>query len=229
MLDPAGVDAVLLDAGGVLLLPSPDGMRRALAPFAAAPDDETCFRAHYSSTNALDDLDVVDWRAVDRMLARALGVAEEHLDAAADAIGGVYLSEAWVPVPGAAEALRALQAAGYGLAVVSNALGTMEEQLAAHEICSVIGGTAAEVSIVVDSAVVGVDKPDPRIFGFALDALGAPPERCIYVGDTTYFDVAGAEAAGLLPVHLDPFGDCRHRGHVHQRSLDELVGSLVPV
>ena len=227
MLDRARVDAVLLDAGGVLLLPSPEGMRRAVAPFGAEPDDAACFRAHYASTNALDDLEVVDWRAVDRVLARALGVPEEHLDEAAVAIGGVYLSEAWVPVPGAAEALRAFQASGYRLAVVSNALGTMEAQLAGHEICSTAGGAAAEVSIVVDSAVVGVEKPDPRIFGFALDALRVPPDRCIYVGDTTYFDVAGAAAAGLLPVHLDPFGDCPHAAHLHARGLDELLEVLV--
>lgn len=228
MLDPAAIDAVLFDAGGVLLLPPPDALRRAVAPFGADPDDDTCFRAHYGSTGVVDGAGVLDWRAVDRIVAHALGVEDEHLDDAAVAVGEVYLDGPWLPIPGAAEALRSLQAAGYRLAVVSNAAGTMEAELADHEICSVTGGAAAEVSVVVDSAVVGVEKPDPRIFGFALDALGVPAARCAYVGDTVYFDVDGARAAGLLPVHLDPYDHCDDDDHLHARGLAEVVGWLVP-
>src|SRR4051794_39706451 len=43
------VEAVLLDAGGVLLLPDPTAMRRAVARFGVAPDDDLCARAHYAA------------------------------------------------------------------------------------------------------------------------------------------------------------------------------------
>jgi putative hydrolase of the HAD superfamily len=81
---------------------------------------------------------------------------------------------------------------------------------------------------VVDSAVVGVAKPDPAIFGIALDALGVPASRTVlYVGDSLRYDVAGAVAAGLQPVHLDPYGLCPlPSGHPHVRSLAELARTL---
>ncbi len=82
--------------------------------------------------------------------------------------------------------------------------------------------------MVVDSAVVGVAKPDPAIFSIALDALGVPASRTVlYVGDSLRYDVAGAVAAGLQPVHLDPHGFCPlPSGHPHVRSLAELARIL---
>jgi putative hydrolase of the HAD superfamily len=226
VLDPTLIDAVVLDAGGVLLLPDPAALRELLAPFGVEPDAERCRWAHYASTRAVDELGQPDWRSIDRAVAAELGVPEARLDAATDAIDTAYNHRNWVPIEGAAEALRALQAAGYALAVVSNASGTMEAQLAQHEVCSVTGGTHAEVAVVVDSAVVGVEKPDPAIFDFALDALGVSADRCVYVGDTVFFDVNGARAAGLHPLHVDPYGRCPHDDHPHLTSITDLVASL---
>jgi putative hydrolase of the HAD superfamily len=63
------------------------------------------------------------------------------------------------------------------------------------------------VACVVDSHVVGVAKPDPRIFEPALAALGLPASpRVAYVGDTVFYDVRAAAAAGLTPLLHDPFG-----------------------
>jgi len=88
--------------------------------------------------------------------------------------------------------------------------------------------TGVRVGVVVDSAVVGVAKPDPAIFGIALDALGVPASRTVlYVGDSLRYDVAGAVAADLQPVHLDPHGFCPlPSGHPHVRSLAELARIL---
>lgn len=81
----------------------------------------------------------------------------------------------------------------------------------------------AKVAIVIDSHVVGVEKPDPRIFELALSALDLPADRCVYVGDTVYFDVSGARNAGILPLHFDPFGLCPDDDHEHLSDLAELV------
>ncbi len=80
------------------------------------------------------------------------------------------------------------------------------------------------VGVVIDSAVVGVAKPDPAIFYLALNALGVPPGGTVlHVGDSLRYDVAGALAAGLQPVHLDPYGFCpAPGGHPHVRSLADL-------
>jgi putative hydrolase of the HAD superfamily len=79
---------------------------------------------------------------------------------------------------------------------------------------------------VIDSHLVGIEKPDPRIFKLALDAIDVAPERSLYVGDTVRFDVKGALAAGLRPVHVDPYDLC-DGPHSHIGSLAELTDWLV--
>jgi putative hydrolase of the HAD superfamily len=209
------IKAVVLDAGGVLLVPDPEAIRELLGPLGAAPDDETCRQAHYASMGELDRLGEADWPQIDRVFAAVAGVPPDRIEDAIPLIEEIYMRRRWVPCHGAAEALRSLQQRGLQLAVVSNASGTMEQQLLEHRICSVDGGDEAEVAVVVDSDVVGVEKPDPRIFAFALDALGLEADRCVYVGDTVWFDVQGARAAGLRPVHVDPYGHCADDDHPH--------------
>ena len=52
---------------------------------------------------------------------------------------------------------------------------------------------------VVISGEVGVKKPDPRIFSFALDKAGLNPAEVAYVGDTQE-DMQAARAAGIFPI-----------------------------
>jgi putative hydrolase of the HAD superfamily len=76
------------------------------------------------------------------------------------------------------------------------------------------------VAVVLDSFVVGIEKPQPAIFHRALDALGVPAGQTLHVGDTGWADVAGARAAGVRPVHLDPHGFCpRPDDHGHVSDL----------
>jgi putative hydrolase of the HAD superfamily len=60
---------------------------------------------------------------------------------------------------------------------------------------------------VIDSALVGFEKPDPRIFATALTRTASDPARTVHVGDVYAADVLGARAAGLPAVLLDPHGD----------------------
>ena len=103
-------------------------------------------------------------------------------------------------LPGVPEALAALRELGCRLLVVSNSDGSIERGL-------VDMGLAAFFDGVVDSAVVGVEKPDPRIFRQALALAGSAPERTAHVGDLYAVDVVGARAAGLHGILLDPYDD----------------------
>jgi FMN phosphatase YigB (HAD superfamily) len=103
-------------------------------------------------------------------------------------------------IPGVPEALRAMAEAGLQLAVVSNSDGSVESSLVG---C----GLRDHFSAVMDSHLVGHEKPDPRIFETALSVCGADPARTLHVGDLYAADVVGARAAGLHPVLLDPFDD----------------------
>lgn len=107
------------------------------------------------------------------------------------------------PPEGLAEELGALRAAGVRLVVVSNSDGTIERKLARAGILGLFDG-------VVDSAVVGVEKPDPAIFQHALAHGGAAPERTLHVGDLHAIDVVGARRAGLHAALLDPHDDWSH-------------------
>ena len=52
-----------------------------------------------------------------------------------------------------------------------------------------------------DSQLVGVAKPDPRIFEFALPHFdGVARSRIAYIGDSVTMDIGGARAAGLYPI-----------------------------
>ncbi len=103
------------------------------------------------------------------------------------------------PIPGALECLTRLREAGLKIGVVSNADGRIADALAR-------AGLADFFEVVVDSGVVGVAKPDPAIFDYALGPLGLAPEETWYLGDTLVFDAAGADAAGLTSWIID------HRG-----------------
>ena len=120
--------------------------------------------------------------------------------------------------PGAHEALGRLRDASVRLGVVSNSEGTVRDDLRAH-------GLLDYFEVVLDSTVVGVEKPDPRIFRLAADALGVAPGACWYVGDGVVNDVLGARAAGygraLLYDRFDSYA--RLPGVARVRSLPELL------
>ncbi len=95
--------------------------------------------------------------------------------------------------------LAALRARGYTLGIVSNADGRVAAGLRA-------AGLSDHFTAVIDSHVVGVEKPDRRIFDLALAGCGAEPSTALFVGDIYEIDVQGARNAGIAPLLLDPLG-----------------------
>jgi putative hydrolase of the HAD superfamily len=63
-------------------------------------------------------------------------------------------------------------------------------------------GLAALCEVIIDSAQVGISKPEQRIFALALERLGCAPHTAAYVGDSFERDVLGARAAGLRTIWL---------------------------
>lgn len=224
--------AVLLDVGGVFLLPSPEVMLPPLHAAGVRPCVPDLERAHYKATAAVESVpEPGRWPRYLRAYALACGVPEDRAEAAAADLdreiqdfNREVQGFTWGHIaPGSADGLRAIATLGLPIAIVSNSTGTVEQQLAELGICQTGPGDGIEVGAVIDSAVVGVEKPDPRIFALALDRLGIGRDGAVHVGDTVRFDVDGAHAAGIRPVHLDPYGDCRAPdGHEHIRRLGDL-------
>ncbi len=104
------------------------------------------------------------------------------------------------PAEGARTALDGVYDLGLRAACVSNSDGRAEHHL-------VVCGVRAGLEFVVDSQLEGVEKPDPRLFGIALERMRVPPDRAVYVGDIRSVDEAGARAAGMHFVLIDPMGD----------------------
>jgi putative hydrolase of the HAD superfamily len=225
------VEAVLLDAGGVLVFPRPEAMLPPLRAAGVSPDAATLERAHYRAMSLLDVPGTADpgrdtwWRSYLVDYVTECGVAPERGGALADEMAMGIKDFGWTHVgPGVGGGLRELAALGIPLGVVSNSDGTVEGELRRLGVCQTGDGDGVRVGVVVDSAVAGVAKPDPAIFRIALDALGIEAStRVLHVGDSLRYDVAGALVAGLRPVHLDPYGYCpAPADHDHVTSLSEV-------
>jgi FMN phosphatase YigB (HAD superfamily) len=222
---------VLLDVGGVLLLPEHSRIVAAISRAEISVEADVLDRAHYhGAARFTTGLDAEGdwpgcWAQYLEGYTEACGVAaadraevHRHLDSEfADA--ALWVREA----PGSRDGLAALGATGVRLGVVSNADGLIGSRLQEREILQVGPGAGVTVECLVDSGAVGVMKPDPRIFRIALDALDLGPEDVWYVGDMPGIDVVGARRAGIRPFLIDPFG--LHRGPEYDRieSLGELA------
>jgi putative hydrolase of the HAD superfamily len=213
----------------VFLLPSPEVMLPPLRAAGIRPGAPALERAHYKAIAALESVpESGRWPAYFRAYASACGVPGPRAGAvAADlqrAVAGSGGSTWQHIASGSIGGLREIAALGVPLAIVSNSNGTVERELAELGVCQTGPGGGIEVGAVIDSAVVGVEKPDPRIFSLALDKLGIGRDGVVHVGDTVCFDVDGARAAGIRPVHLDPYRDCPvPDGHEHIRELRDLA------
>lgn len=211
-------DAVIFDAGGVLVLPDPLVLGPLLAYYGGDGSVEANMRAHYAAmkAKAQSDSGESDWGVYNRAYVESVGVDPHDLHEAADVLDRTRYHATWrYVIDDSRTALDRLAAASVPMGVVSNASGQIEAMLA-RSVAQVGPGDHVEMRVIVDSHVVGVAKPDPRIFDHALPSFAEfEPERIAYVGDSVTMDVAAARGAGLHPILLDPHDD--HAGADFER------------
>ncbi|MFD2200297.1 YjjG family noncanonical pyrimidine nucleotidase [Shivajiella indica] len=109
----------------------------------------------------------------------------------------------------------------YGLHIISN--GFNESQSKKME----ASGLTPYFDLIVTSETTGHKKPDPKIFKYALDRLGARNSETIMIGDNPDSDILGAIRANIDNVYFDP----HERGIAHMptytiRHLKELESLL---
>ena len=203
-------DAVLFDAGGVLVLPDPTVIVPLLVRYGGSTSFDAHRRAHYAGMKAKSDRLEPEgsWGVYDDAYVAAVGVSDADLGEAAFVLGRTRTAWLWRwTIPETRSALDELAAAEVPMGVVSNASGQIEGMLI-REICQVGPGPHVEMRCIVDSHVVGVAKPDPTIFDHALPHFEEfDRERIAYVGDSVTMDIGAATAAGLHPILLDPYDD----------------------
>jgi putative hydrolase of the HAD superfamily len=225
-------DAVLFDAGGVLVLPDPTVLAPLLDFYGGDTTVDTHRRAHYAGMAAKSRAgsSEAEWLVYDEAYVAAIGVRDGDLGEAADVLNRTRTPDLWRwPIPETLAALRRLAAAGIPMGVVSNASGQVEGSLN-RSVCQVGRGALTAMRCIVDSQVVGVEKPDARIFDFALPHFAEfVPERIAYVGDSVAMDIVSSRVAGLHSILIDPYDD--HNGADFERIssvqvlADEIVGT----
>jgi len=117
--------------------------------------------------------------------------------------------------PDALPAVDRLRADGYRVGLISNFEGWLEEMLVELQ-----AGDVFEVSVI--SGLVGVEKPDPRIYEIALELAGVQSDVAVHVGDSIRLDVEPATSVGIKAVLLDRSGAHPESGWPTIRSLEEL-------
>jgi epoxide hydrolase-like predicted phosphatase len=130
-----------------------------------------------------------------RHIAAPLGLPDE--EAALRFLQTFYTSDrVSQPVIDAARALRGR----YKVAVLSNAFPTHSEVIRDQHGIDV----RAEFDVYVNSADVGLSKPDPAIFHLALERLGVAPQQAIFLDDSLR-NVDSARKVGIHTIHFfDP-------------------------
>jgi len=223
-------DAVFFDAGGVLVLPDPTVLAPLLETYGGSTRIDDHRRAHYAGMAAKSRAAASesDWDSYNLAYVTAVGVDAELRLMAASLLDRTRTAEPWRwPIPESMAALAELAALGVPMSVVSNASGQIEWVLEHMGICQRGAGSGVSMRTIVDSHVVGVAKPDPAIFTFAIEHHPETvPERILYVGDSVVMDVGGAMAAGLHPVLVDPFDDHVGADFARIASLGELPAML---
>ena len=109
------------------------------------------------------------------------------------------------------EALEDLTAAGLILGIVSNFEAWLDDLLGRL-------GVRELFPVRVISGLEGLEKPDPRIYGLALERAGVPAGDTAFVGDNPEFDIAPPAALGMFPVLIDR--RVRHPDHAGTRITD---------
>lgn len=118
--------------------------------------------------------------------------------------------------------LHQLKELGVPMVLVSNFYGNMHTVL--HEF-----GFNGLFLKVIESAVVGIRKPDPRIFLLGVEALGLKPEEVTVVGDSLDKDIIPAHEAGCQTIWLrgDGWTSASHNGDCPYcetiNALDEIL------
>jgi 2-haloacid dehalogenase len=127
------------------------------------------------------------------------------------------------PYPEVADVLRRLRAAGLKLAILSNGEPGMLAAAVAN------AGIGALLDAVLSIEEVGVYKPDPRVYRFAVDRLSLRANQIAFQSSNAW-DINGAACFGLRPVWINRFGAPAERlpgAAEHElRDLSDLPGLL---
>jgi REG-2-like HAD superfamily hydrolase len=225
---PDPLDCVLFDAGDTLLAPAPSFQGRFVAVAAehGLPLEEAAVDAAIAAA-----VRAVEWPSdwTDPATQRSfwVGFYRRVLTGLGHRGNGMELAEALFAAfsdpagyklfDDVRPALEELAGRGITLGVVSNFEPWLGDVL-------VLEGVDHLFAAVAVSGKLGVAKPDPEIFHWAIQEAGADAEATVHVGDQPVNDVAAARALGITPVLIDRYARHPEPEDTHRvEDLTELV------
>jgi putative hydrolase of the HAD superfamily len=224
---PKRLRVIFFDAGNTLVFTN---LERTLSPLHARGIKPSREQLHASERAAKRKLDAGDltldhshsvdfnyWHVYYSQLLESMGIDDDQLRAAL--IAATRQSGSWDYVmPGTRAILDRLRA-DYQLAVISNSDGGIADLLYR---C----GIGACFNSITDSAKVGCEKPNAKIFQAALDTMGVAPAESLHIGDVYSVDYLGAKGVGMNALLFDVAGVYRDRPLPRISSLEELAPAL---
>jgi len=219
---------LLFDAGGTLLFLDQNYLSRLAHEEGFQIEAQRFYKEHFRRIHWLDTCIRTYRRLPPRLdkpypqlLFEHLGLPKEAAARAGQVAQARHKAEnLWTfTFPWVAETLEQLKSEGYRMSVISNADGRVEQQV--RDL-----GLEGYFDRVYDSAVVGVQKPEPEIYELALKDFALRPEEALFVGDVFCIDIWGANRVGIPGLHLDPLGLYEGWPGARIRDLRQLPGWL---
>ena len=192
----SAVDGVLFDLGGVVM----DSPLHAIARYE---------RDHGLSANAVNRVvatagETGAWARLERgELTVATFCAPFEADCRAQGVTidsarlMAYVAEAGVPRPQMLEAIRRIRERGLRVGALTNnwKRDESEDDVLRDQL-------RARFDVFIESRVVGLHKPDPRIYTLACEALGVAPARTAFLDDIGR-NLKPARALGMATIKVD--------------------------
>lgn len=212
-------NVIFFDVGNTLLFPNRNVILKPLRDYAEEPSLQLWHEIERKTKKQFDaemeggHADHGFWYLFYTNLLQEMGIQDDDLRD--ELVRATRISANWGCIrSGTRESLDRI-ASEYRIGVISNADGKISPLLEGNGICDCF-------LTVVDSGIVGYEKPHPAIFGAALRALDASPDEALYVGDVHCVDYIGATQAGMEAVLFDVCGAYRDSGLPRVESLEEL-------
>ena len=220
------IKAVYFDAVGTLLFPTPSAttMYAEVAARHGMTVDAAEVRARlWAKFREEDNLDrQYGWvTSEQREQERWLNIVQHALPGSTEELfQELYLHfsqpQAWSLAPGTAQVLIELQQRGLRVGLASNYDSRLSAVVAGHEALAPLRQN------VIISSLVGLRKPAPEFFSAVVQSAQCDPSQIMFVGDDLENDVAGATAAGMRAILIDP--ERKHLDHSNRiTQLSELL------
>lgn len=143
----------------------------------------------------------LQWGRTVATILSAAGLSTDYLPDALNSLWTEHIEQNfWCNVPAnLVDALGEVRGSGVRVAIVSNSEGRLDGLFRSI-------GLRDLFDDVQDSGVVGIEKPDARIFERAIAACGASRETTLHLGDIFATDILGARNAKIRAALIDPLG-----------------------